>query len=200
MCLAKELGIRIYYQDTDSMHLESDKLELLCNEYKKIYNRELIGSDTNQFHPDFDELSGNNIHTVCSVFNSKKCYYDLIVDDDHKAAIHFRSKGIPQEAIKNYCKEQKISIIDLYLKVFNGQKVIIDITKYCPSFSMEKSGRMLDRFTFPRTIQTNYTLGRDSLQSLSTADLNNYRLMEKFGIDVRSIYEVNKNKVKSYMA
>jgi hypothetical protein len=196
MCLAKDLGIRIYYQDTDSMHIEMNYMQLLCDEYRRIYNRELIGSDTNQFHPDFDELSGDNIHTAVSVFNSKKCYYDLIVDDDHKAAVHFRAKGIPQEALKNYCKDHKISILDLYLKVFNGEKVVIDITKYCPSFSMEKSGRMLDRFTFPRTIQTNYELGRDSLESLSTADLKNYNLMEKFGVDIRGIYEVCKNKVE----
>jgi hypothetical protein len=182
------------------MHLEANKLELLCDEYRKLYNRELIGSDVGQFHPDFDELSGDNIHTVCSIFNSKKCYYDLIVDDDHKAAVHFRAKGIPQQALINYCKEHKISILDLYLKVFNGEKIVIDIAKYCPSFAMDKSGNISDRLQFTRTIQTSYELGRDSMAKLGTADLNNYRLMEKFGIDVRSIYQVCKNKVESFIA
>jgi hypothetical protein len=200
MCLAKELGIRIYYQDTDSIHLEADKLDLLCDEFHKKYGRELIGSDVGQFHPDFDELSGDNIHTVCSIFNSKKCYYDLIVDDNHKAAVHFRAKGIPQDALKNYCKDMNISILEAYLKVFNGEKVNIDIVKYCPSFATEKSGRIMDNYQFSRTIQSTYELGRDSLEKISKDELNNYKLMEKFGVDVRSLYNLCKNKIEHVIA
>jgi len=31
MCLAEDIGVKIYYQDTDSMHLEKDKLEVDLN-------------------------------------------------------------------------------------------------------------------------------------------------------------------------
>jgi hypothetical protein len=181
------------------MHLECSKLDLLCDEFHKKYNRELIGSDVGQFHPDFDELSGDNIHTVCSIFNSKKCYYDLIVDDNHKAAVHFRAKGIPQQAIINYCKDMNISIFDLYNKVFNGEKVAIDIVKYCPSFATEKSGRIMDNYQFSRTIQSSYELGRDSLEKISKDELNNYKLMEKFGVDVRSLYNLTKAKINEHV-
>ena len=37
ICLAEDLKIKIYYQDTDSMHSEHDKLNLLANEFRKIH-------------------------------------------------------------------------------------------------------------------------------------------------------------------
>ena len=43
MCLAEELGIEIYYQDTDSMHIEFDRVQELADAYKEKYKRELIG-------------------------------------------------------------------------------------------------------------------------------------------------------------
>ena len=54
MTTAEDLDIKIYYQDTDSMHIEKDKLNLLADEFKKRYNHELIGKNLGQFHNDFD--------------------------------------------------------------------------------------------------------------------------------------------------
>ena len=34
MCLAEDLGIMIYYQDTDSMHIPVDKVPMLEQKYK----------------------------------------------------------------------------------------------------------------------------------------------------------------------
>ena len=53
MCLAYDIGCKIYYQDTDSMHIRVQDLEKLQNEFKKKYNRELVGSNLGQFHSDF---------------------------------------------------------------------------------------------------------------------------------------------------
>ena len=36
MTLSEDLDIKIFYQDTDSMHIEKDKLKLLENEYLKV--------------------------------------------------------------------------------------------------------------------------------------------------------------------
>ena len=58
MCLTEDLKVNIYYQDTDSMHIEHDKINHLSEEFKKKYNRELIGEDViGCFHNDFDELT-----------------------------------------------------------------------------------------------------------------------------------------------
>ena len=57
MCLAEDLKIPIYYQDTDSMHVVHEKIPLLAEEFKKKYGRELIGENImGCFHNDFDEL------------------------------------------------------------------------------------------------------------------------------------------------
>ena len=43
MCLAYDNNIGIYYQDTDSMHIENDKLKQLEELFEKKYDRKLIG-------------------------------------------------------------------------------------------------------------------------------------------------------------
>ena len=53
MCLAEDMKIKINYQDTDSMHIESDKIEGLAKQYFVRYGRELIGKSMGQFHSDF---------------------------------------------------------------------------------------------------------------------------------------------------
>ena len=39
MCLAEDLKINIYYQDTDSMHIEHDKIKLLLEAFNNKYGR-----------------------------------------------------------------------------------------------------------------------------------------------------------------
>ena len=58
MTLAEDLKINVYYQDTDSLHIESDKLEELRTVFKNKYNRELIGKNLGQFHSDFESSKG----------------------------------------------------------------------------------------------------------------------------------------------
>ena len=76
MCLAEELDILIFYQDTDSMHIESDKVELLAKEFYKKYKQELIGEDLCQFHVDFDMFNqdGGKLKTKTDI-NSIEAYF-----------------------------------------------------------------------------------------------------------------------------
>ena len=39
VCLAEDLGINVYYQDTDSMHIEHDKIQQLSEAFQKKYNQ-----------------------------------------------------------------------------------------------------------------------------------------------------------------
>ena len=41
MCLAEDLGINIYYTDTDSMHIDKSGLDSLEIEFQKKYGRKL---------------------------------------------------------------------------------------------------------------------------------------------------------------
>ena len=57
MCLAYDIGCRIFYQDTDSMHIFKEDLPKLEQEFRQKYNRELRGKNLGQFHSDFPEVS-----------------------------------------------------------------------------------------------------------------------------------------------
>jgi len=93
ICLAEDLDIKIYYTDTDSMHIErkNDALKRLSEAYYAKYGRVLIGNNMNQFHSDF---SGGD-YSVESYFLGKKAYIDQL-DTGH---LHIRMKGICNAAI-----------------------------------------------------------------------------------------------------
>ena len=76
MTLAEDEGLNIWYQDTDSMHINYEEVELLALAFKSKYNRDLIGEDMSQFHIDFD-LDGacGEIYSTESYFLAKKSLY-----------------------------------------------------------------------------------------------------------------------------
>eukprot|EP00966_Prymnesium_polylepis_P310999 7185420-Prymnesium_polylepis.1 len=56
MCLAEDIGADIEYTDTDSMHIDFDKVDDLADAFRVKYGRELIGEHLGQFHVDFEDL------------------------------------------------------------------------------------------------------------------------------------------------
>ena len=54
MTLAEDEGLNIWYQDTDSMHINYEEVNLLACAFKAKYDRDLIGEEMSQFHIDFD--------------------------------------------------------------------------------------------------------------------------------------------------
>ena len=50
MCLAEDIGADIEYTDTDSMHIDFDKVTPLADAFRLKYGRELIGKQLGQFH------------------------------------------------------------------------------------------------------------------------------------------------------
>ena len=80
MCLSEDMGIQIYYQDTDSMHIPRDDVSSLASAFQAKYNRELIGSKLGQFHSDFPgtNVDGSEVYAVESYFIWKKAYIDKL--------------------------------------------------------------------------------------------------------------------------
>ena len=261
ICTAEDIGINVYYQDTDSIHVENDKIELLEKEFEKRFGRKLRGNKLGQFHPDFDKCYSKNrdcirlqcknkkkynilkllckilgikmlgnvskdktkmyyiyldkndnnklenylknlnkifnktsdVNYICDkcegydkiyncsmVFKSsvslskllivcgKKIYLDVLFDPDINKIIneneddayvelknyddnyHIRLKGIPKEVVYYTVKAMKISMEELYTKLFNGEKVTFYISRYKPSF----------KYTKEQTVK-NYELSRD---------------------------------------
>jgi hypothetical protein len=143
MCLADDNDIQLFYQDTDSMHLYEDDINKLSKLFKEKYDRELIGKDMGQFHSDFelkdhydeekdDFVQCKNIHAIKSIFLGKKSYIDELngtdKDGNIKTDYHIRLKGIPNSTIHHTCKLMKLTPIELYEKLYNGEVVEFDLT------------------------------------------------------------------------
>lgn len=133
MCLGEDLDLNMYYQDTDSIHIEYDDVAVLKSEFKKKYHRELDGKDLGQFHIDF-ELDGAKTETIYaekSIFLGKKCYIDCLVGkDDNGNEIrghHIRMKGVPNYSIEYEAERKGCSVYELYEKLYDGEDVEFDL-------------------------------------------------------------------------
>ena len=66
---------KVYYQDTDSIHLNYDGVDGIVEKYKQQYGQELVGTDLGQFHVDFSmEGAKNELYGVESIFLGKNIY------------------------------------------------------------------------------------------------------------------------------
>ena len=129
MCLAEDMGIEIYYQDTDSMHIEWDRVEDLDREFTKKYGRKLIGSDMGNFHTDF---SPADAYCVRHISLGKKMYLDVLESPTSGRHLHIRMKGIPEQVIKNHAEKYfkatgseatGSDVESLYEHIYNGGNV-----------------------------------------------------------------------------
>lgn len=156
MCTAEDIGIKIYYQDTDSMHIEKNKINSLAEEYKKRFGRELIGKNLGQFHNDFDEVE--NGYAYKSIFVGKKMYVDMLKNEEDKQGIHYRMKGVNLDCVKLYAEENNLSIFDIYNKLYNDEEITFDLLKAKPCFKMNDNQTVTNLLNFERTIKaTSFT-------------------------------------------
>lgn len=134
--LAEELDIEIYYQATDSMHIDDSKLDLLQKEYYKKYNRELLGNQLGQFHSDFKlsdktKQADGKILATESYFVGKGVYVDKleyqmngITHNDY----HVRMKGINAKSLEEKVKtEYDGDYIKLYKDLYNNKNIEFDM-------------------------------------------------------------------------
>ena len=156
MCTAEDIGIKIYYQDTDSMHIQKFKIDDLAKEYKKRYGRELIGKNLGQFHNDFDEVE--NGYAYKSIFVGKKMYVDMLKNEKNESGIHYRMKGVNLDCVKLYSEENNLSIFDIYNKLYNNEELTFDLLKAKPCFKMNDNQTVTNLLNFERTIKATSTL------------------------------------------
>ena len=157
ICLSEDLNQKIYYQDTDSLHIQTNNIKELSDEYKKLYNKELIGSGMGQFHTDF-EVNDDNldksfmIEAVESIFLGKKAYIDKLeyktIDEDIKNAYHIRMKGMNSNTIIDYYND----VMNTYKKLYNSDAIEMDMVKYCP-LELKKNYTAINRESFKRVLR-----------------------------------------------
>lgn len=134
MCLAEDIGTRIYYQDTDSMHLHESDIPALSAAFEEKYATKLIGKKMGQFHTDFSvsDSSAKNIEAVESIFLGKKCYIDKLrytnAYGNRKTDFHVRVKGIPSASMRDFDAD----VMGTYMRLFNGERLEFDLSAYCP--------------------------------------------------------------------
>ena len=155
MCLAEDLGIEIYYQDTDSMHIEHDKIELLNKTFSERYGRELIADNKlGCFHGDFEKINGKVPVCTYHISLGKKMYCDKLQTADGETGLHYRLKGIPQQVIKNHAdKHFNGDIIALYEYLYKeGNSINFNLLdgKVCMMYS--KTGDVMCRKEFMRKV------------------------------------------------
>lgn len=134
MCLAEDLKLDMYYQDTDSIHIKDNQIKTLSIEFEKVYGRTLIGKHMGQFHSDFKCKGADEekeVVAIKSIFLGKKCYIDVLQSQDKENNIindfHIRLKGVPNKSIKHYCKNNNITVDKLYEGLYNGDEIEFDL-------------------------------------------------------------------------
>jgi hypothetical protein len=159
MCLAEQNKLKLYYQDTDSIHINEKDIKTLEELYNKKYNKELIGKGMGQFHSDFDsDIIKEDIHAVESIFLGKKCYIDKLCGKDEFGNIvydyHIRMKGISDSAMKHKAKVEDKSFMEIYENLFRGVGETFDLC--CGGekavFEFNSNYTISSKKSFPRTL------------------------------------------------
>lgn len=164
MCTAHDLGIEIFYQDTDSMHIRNKDVDVLYKAYEQKYDRKLEGKDMGNFHCDFDSLKtkfqGKDITVdadgaVETLINAKKQYYDCVrytlPDGSFVFKDVYRLKGIPEVSIEHHCKDEDLTVCGLYQELQAGEEHTFDLTVKA-SFEFTRQRTVQTRAKFTRTI------------------------------------------------
>ena len=159
MTLAEDNDILMTYSDTDSIHIDADRVDELSDLYKTKYNRELIGKQMGQFHTDFD-LKGSvgDIVAVESIFLGKKCYCDKLEAQDKDGNLiydyHIRMKGIPDDCIKYMAdKEYDGDVMKIYKDLYDGKEITFDLLAVRPKFEFKKNMTIIHRTKFNRKLK-----------------------------------------------
>ena len=130
MCLAEDIDADIQYTDTDSMHIDFDKVDALTDAFLEKYGRNLKGKQLGQFHVDFEDLApgGGEVSAKESYFLGKKTYIDELTDEQGNKGYHIRMKGIPGKCIDAKVKaEYKGDPLLLYKDLYEGKPVTFDL-------------------------------------------------------------------------
>jgi hypothetical protein len=157
-CLAEDIGLELYYTDTDSLHVctESEKYKgkiiyegedmqyseenngakILREVYIKKYKVDPIGGNLGQFKSDFKMSDEDviNIYSTGIIALGKKMYCHKLKGYNKKTGkiVYEASgalKGFPEKALQAFAEEKyKGDKLELYQRVYDGEVLKIDIT------------------------------------------------------------------------
>ena len=133
--ICNDNGYIVYYQDTDSIHLDFKDVKSLESKYKEKYHKNLNGKNLEQFHPDFSVVdeNGDKIKTDGDIYSTeflcigKKSYidkleYKLKEDDTNYNDYHIRLKGITEAGLNHEVKEYN-NYMEMYEHIADGNTI-----------------------------------------------------------------------------
>lgn len=184
MSTANDLGIQIFYQDTDSMHLFQKDVKKLEDEYFIKYNRVLNGKDLGQFHSDFEmhDEQGEKIETKDEVVSKlciilgKKMYLDVLEAHDKEGNLlndyHVRMKGVNSVALEDM-KNELGSYEEIYTRLYYDKKLLFNLCAdpLKPKFAYNNMGQVYtigkgrEREEFLREVKAEYPKGNMKLDN-----------------------------------
>ena len=154
ICLAEDNNIDIYYQDTDSIHLNKKDVGLLERLFNTKYQRKLIGSEMGQFHIDFPLVKGKEPISKKSIFLGKKAYIDCLYNEDGDKQYFIRMKGVPEDVIINTCNDMNISVEELYERMYEGNEIDFNLLNSDkPKFEFTKDFQIMIKEKFSRKVK-----------------------------------------------
>ena len=122
MTIAVDNQLNIWYQDTDSMHIDYEQVETLATLFQEHFNGEWIGKHMGQFHIDF-VMDGavDAIHSIEAYCIVKQVYIDIIGSRNEQNNIlqdsHIRLKRVPTSCITYIANNEHTTHIDLFQTV-----------------------------------------------------------------------------------
>jgi hypothetical protein len=152
--LATDLGIHVFYTDTDSMHIlgndSSNGLQTLENAYARRYSRELVGSDLGQFSYELKYAGHTDIHSERLIVLGKKVYLHQVCgtssSGDKEMYSHCRMKGVNTYAMSEYPDK-----LALYERLYKGEVIPFDLT-YGDGVSFQFKDTVITREAFIKNI------------------------------------------------
>jgi len=133
MSIANDNSIQIYYQDTDSMHLDYEKIRLLEKSYAQAYGHSLIGDGLGQFKFDFKmEHASEDIYAIRSIFLAPKSYIDVLEGRNEITGqiiqeYHYRMKGVNHSAMDYHANKEFDGKMDALYEHLCKDKILITL-------------------------------------------------------------------------
>lgn len=129
MSIANENKFPIFYTDTDSAKLFEADMHKLVDLFREEFGRELVGNELGQFALDFESKKiFGGLHATEFIGLGKKTYLAILQNDKGETDYYVRFKGAHIVNIEGFCAKQQISIPEFYERLFNEEKLTVDLT------------------------------------------------------------------------
>lgn len=138
MCLAEDNNIKIFYQDTDNIHMFLNDIDKLNKLFKLKYNRDLVGENLGQFYYNFEYKNEKNLYAIVSIYLDKKCFLNILknkkMNKNNKYGYYMELDNVSVDVINYHAKkwygnvENHKQLINIYDDLYNGKKLSFDLT------------------------------------------------------------------------